>query len=219
MLCHPDRDGRTAHREQRHRALVDAARALATEHGAGGFTVERVAALAGVSRRTVFNHFAGVDQLLVAVCGQVLEEATDDLVEGVERLTADLPPGPEGGAAALEALGRATLDVDLPGAIVTIHHVLGGPVVLDERAAAIARTAFERLGARLSASLLDRAPGLDPFDLELALALLTNGLALVAGHWLARHPDLTTDVPPAARADWDQLLHRLLHRLRVGHAG
>ena len=39
-------------REQRHRALVDAARALATEHGAAGFTVDRVATLAGVSRRT-----------------------------------------------------------------------------------------------------------------------------------------------------------------------
>ncbi|NYE36202.1 AcrR family transcriptional regulator [Nocardioides cavernae] len=219
MICTPSGDGRRASRDERHRALVDAARALASEHGAHGFTVDRVAAAAGVSRRTVFNHFAGLDQLLVAVCEQVLAEVTTDLLAGVDRLTAELPPGEAGSRAAVDAVGEACRGVDLPTAIVTIHHLLGGPRELDERAAGISRTAFEHVGGRLRSRLLERAPGLDPLDLELALALLTNGLALIAGHWLEQHPDLTTDVPPAARADWDRLLDRLLHRLRVGHAG
>lgn len=219
MICPPARDGRRASRDERHRALVDAARALATEHGPHGFTVDRVAAAAGVSRRTVFNHFAGLDHLLVAVCEQVLSEVTTDLLAGVDRLTTELLPGEAGSRAALDAVGEAARDVDLPAAIVTIHHLLGGHDALDERAAGISRTAFEHVGGRLRERLLDRAPDLDPLDLELALALLTNGLAVVAGHWLDQHPDLTTDVPAAARADWDRLLDRLLHRLRVGHAG
>ncbi|WP_217630283.1 TetR/AcrR family transcriptional regulator [Nocardioides exalbidus] len=206
-------------RDQRHRAIVDAARALATEHGAHGFTVDRVAELAGVSRRTVFNHFPGVDHLLVAVCEQVLAEVTTELLHGVDRRTADLPAGPEGHRLALDALGEAARDVDLASAIVTISHVLGGAGPEDERAAGISRSAFEHVGGRLRERLLERAPGLDPLDLELTLCLLTNGLALMAGHWLRQHPAMAYDVPPGARADWDLLLDRLLHRLRVGHAG
>ncbi|WP_210651115.1 TetR/AcrR family transcriptional regulator [Nocardioides sp. SYSU D00065] len=211
-------DGRGA-RDQRHRAIVDAARTLASERGADGFTVDQVAALAGVSRRTVFNHFAGLDQLLVAVCEQILAEATLDLLAAVDRGLVDLPPGAAGGRAALDALCEATRGVDLPTAIVTIHQALGGPAPGDERADGIARTAFEHVVGRLRERLLGRLPDLDPLDLELELAFLTSGLAALAGHWLEAHPDLRADVPPAARADWDRLLDRLLHLLRSGHAG
>jgi AcrR family transcriptional regulator len=215
-------------RDRRHRALVDAARALATEHGADGFTVDRVAELAGVSRRTVFNHFAGLDHLLVAVCEQILAEATTDLLAGVDRLTEPSATGETDDRAALDAVCEATRGVDLPGAIVTIHHVLGGQDAAEERADAISRTAFDHVASRLRERLRDRAPGLDPVDLELTLALLTSGIATLARHWLATHPDLTTpdltrhggvDVGPDARADWDRLLDRLLRRLRSGHAG
>lgn len=221
-------------REQRHRALVDAARALATEHGADGFTVDRVATLAGVSRRTVFNHFASLDHLLVAVCEQILAEVTTDLVEGVDRLTTDLPDGPEGHRAALDAVCESVRGVDLPTAIVTIHHVLGGPDVADERADAISRTALEQVAGRLRARLRDRSPGLHPLDLDLTLTLLTSGLGLIARRWIEEQPDLGPGVrhedpgfapaesmtsSTAARADWDLLLDRLLLRLRTGHAG
>ncbi|KRE94320.1 hypothetical protein ASG76_13170 [Nocardioides sp. Soil774] len=223
-------------RERRHRALVDAARTLATEHGATGFTVDQVAALAGVSRRTVFNHFAGLDDLLVAVCEQILAEATTELLASLDRLTGrtDVIDG----RAALDAVCEATRDVDLPTAIVTIHHVLGGPDAADDRADAISRTAFDHVAGRLGDRLRDRSPGLEPLDLELTLTLLTSGLGLVARRWVAAHPELARDVrhgdrgsapagsmtlravvvPPAARADWDGLLDQLLLRLRSGHA-
>jgi AcrR family transcriptional regulator len=212
-------DGRVALREQRHRAIVDAARALAVERGARGFTIDQVAVGAGVSRRTVFNHFAGLDQLLVAVCEQILAEVTAHLLAGVDRGVAGLLDGADDGRAALDAVCDATREVDLPTAIVTISQVVGGTDVAGERADAISRTAFELVAGRLRERLLHRLPRLDALDLELTLALLTSGLAAIARHWLDEHPDLTPDVPPGARADWDRLLDRLLLRLRVGHAG
>ncbi len=211
-------DGRGVLREQRRTAIVQAARALAADHGADGFTVESVARAAGVSRRTVFNHFAGVDQLLVAVCELIFTEVTVDLLDGLDRGTAALPDGEDGSRAALDALCESTRAVDLPAAIATIHRVLGRPDPSDERADTIARTALEHVVGRLRERLLDRAPAVDPLDLELTLTLLTSGLAAIGRRWVEEHPDLTTTVPPDARTEWDHLLDRLLHRLRSGYA-
>jgi AcrR family transcriptional regulator len=219
MTTTPPVDGRSALRAERRRAILDAARTLATEHGPDGFTVEQVAAVAGVSRRTVFNHVAGLDQLLVAVCEQILAEATVALLAEVERRTADLPPGAAGGRAALDAMAEATRVVDLPTAIATIHRLLGCPEIGDERAQRISRTAFDHVGGRLRVQLVHRAPGLDPVDLELDLALLFSGIVTIAGLWLEQHPDLAPEVPAEARTDWDALLDRVLERLRPGHTG
>jgi TetR/AcrR family transcriptional regulator, regulator of autoinduction and epiphytic fitness len=212
-------DGRVALREQRHRAIVDAARGLATAHGPSGFTMDQVATGAGVSRRTVFNHFSGLDQLLVAVCEQILGEVTADLLAGVDLGIAEVRDGADAGRAALEVVCDATRGVDLPTAIVSISQVVGGTDVAEERTDAISRTAFELVAGRLRQRLLHRLPSLDALDLELTLTLLTSGLATIARHWLDQHPDLTPDVTPGTRADWDRLLDRLLLRLRAGHAG
>jgi AcrR family transcriptional regulator len=215
----PTPDGRGTHRLQRRDAIVGAARALAGEHGSDGFTVDQVATRAGVSRRTVFNHFAAVDDLLVAVCEQILAEATTAILDQVDRGTAQLPAGAAGGRAALDAVGEAAREVDLAAAIVTIHRMLGCPDPGDERAHGISRTAFAHVGGLLRERVHGRAPDIDPVDLELGLALLFAGITTIAGLWLEQHPDLDPDVPPDARADWDRLLDRLLHRLRVGNAG
>ena len=219
MTTTPPTDGRRALREERRRAILEAGRALATEHGADGFTVEQVASRAGVSRRTVFNHVASLDQLLVAVCEQILAEATVELLNEVDRRTTHLPPGEAGGRAALDAVAEATRSVDLPTAIATIHRVLGFPEIGDERAQAISRTAFDHVGGRLREQRVRRAPGLDPVDLEIGLALLFSGIDTIAGLWLEQHPDLAPDVSPDARADFDALLDRVLQRLRIADAG
>ncbi|WP_456237847.1 TetR/AcrR family transcriptional regulator [Nocardioides flavus (ex Wang et al. 2016)] len=202
-------------------AILDAARSLATEHGPDGFTVDQVAMRAGVSRRTVFNHFAGLEALLVAVCEQLLAETTTSLLAEVDRRTAALPaeePGGTDGRTVLAAVAGAARGVDLPTAIASIHLVLGAPGPGDERAQHISRTAFEHVGGRLREHLQRRAPGLDDLDLDLTLALMFSGITTLADRWLARHPDLRHVVPDAARADWDRLLDRLLDHLRVGRA-
>lgn len=220
MICTPAGDRRRSSREERHRALVEAARALAVEHGAHGFTIDRVAAAAGVSRRTVFNHFAGLDHLLVAVCEEMLTEVTSDLLHALDRHLAAAPPGGVGRVDALDLVCEVTRGVDLPTAIVTISRAVGGPQ--DDRADGISRTAFDHVVGRLRERLDDHAPELDPLDLELTLALLANGIAHVARRWLDDHPELmtgTATVPAPARSAWDALLDRLLDRLRTGYAG
>jgi TetR/AcrR family transcriptional regulator, regulator of autoinduction and epiphytic fitness len=219
MTPSPAADGRGALRLRRRDAIVEAARTLAGTGGADGFTVDQVAQRAGVSRRTVFNHFATVDHLLVAVCEQILAEATTDILEHVDRGTSALPAGDAGGRAALDAIGEAAREVDLASAIVTIHRMLGCPEPGDDRAQGISRTAFDHVGGLLRERLHERAPGIDAVDLELGLALMFAGITTIAELWLEAHPALDHDLTPAARADWDRLLDRLLIRLRTGNAG
>jgi TetR/AcrR family transcriptional regulator of autoinduction and epiphytic fitness len=214
----PPPDGRSALRAERRLAILDAARALATEHGSAGFTVDQVALRAGVSRRTVFNHFAGLDQLLVAVCEQRLAETTTELLDEVDRRIAALRETDLEGRTVLAAVAGSARGVDLPTAIASIHLVLGAPAPADERAQHISRTAFEHVGGRLREHLQQRAPDLDPLDLELTLALMFSGITTIADLWLEQHPDLPPDVPDSARAEWDRLLDRLLDHLRLGHA-
>ena len=211
-------DGRGALRLQRRDAIVDAARDLAATHGSDGFTVDQVARLAGVSRRTVFNHFATVDDLLVAACQQILAEATTAILERVDATTGARTEDETGGRA-LESVAEAARGVDLPTAIATIHRMLGCPEPDDERAQRISRTAFDHVGGLLRERLTARAPGLDAVDLELGLALIFTGIVTIAGLWLDAHPDLPATVPARARRDWDDLLDRLLLRLRTGTAG
>jgi AcrR family transcriptional regulator len=72
--------GREAASKERRRArIVQAATALLDERGAGGFSVDEVASRAGVSRRTVFNHFGSIDHLVVAVGTDMLSGLIDSL--------------------------------------------------------------------------------------------------------------------------------------------
>jgi TetR/AcrR family transcriptional regulator, mexJK operon transcriptional repressor len=61
-------EGAPSHRITRKRALIlDAARALFFAHGFDGVAIEAVAAQAGVSKVTVYGHFASKEALLAAV--------------------------------------------------------------------------------------------------------------------------------------------------------
>lgn len=61
----------------RARRLVDAARALASERGSSEFTVAEVAARADISVRTFYRHFAGRDELLLALFEEEVRQGVD----------------------------------------------------------------------------------------------------------------------------------------------
>lgn len=77
----------------RARRLVAAARALTAERGSSGFTVADVASGAGISLRSFYRHFAGRDDLLLALLeeeaqlgARLLEEALAAESNPLERL-------------------------------------------------------------------------------------------------------------------------------------
>ncbi|MET1020946.1 MAG: TetR/AcrR family transcriptional regulator [Arthrobacter sp.] len=56
-------------------AITDAALALLRSHGPGNFTVEDIAAAAGISRRTFFNYFSSTEAAISAVTFSFLDRA------------------------------------------------------------------------------------------------------------------------------------------------
>jgi TetR/AcrR family transcriptional regulator of autoinduction and epiphytic fitness len=77
----PPTDKREATKWPNRRAIVGAAAQLTAEHGIDGFSVESLAERAGVSRRTIFNHFSSVDEAIFAS----FASKVDQLYEEVEK--------------------------------------------------------------------------------------------------------------------------------------
>ena len=77
----PPTDKREATKWRNRRAIVGAAAQLTAEHGIDGFSVESLAERAGVSRRTIFNHFSSVDEAIFAS----FASKVDQLYEEVEK--------------------------------------------------------------------------------------------------------------------------------------
>jgi len=84
-------------------AIRAAALALTRERGYAAMTVDDVAALAGVSRRTVFNHFSSKTDLLVVGLDPPEPEAIETFVNGTGSLLEDLGALLVSGAEAVES--------------------------------------------------------------------------------------------------------------------
>ena len=93
--------GQTARRERNRRAIVDAAVALLLERGAATVSLEDIAAAAELSPRTLFNHFATRDTLMVAIA----EDRASFLASAIEALPARSNP-----PAVLETLGELIVE-------------------------------------------------------------------------------------------------------------
>ncbi len=70
---------REVNKARTRQAMVDAARELARERGLEDVTAEDIADRAGVSRRTFFNYFAGIEAVVAAGLAGPLERMADAL--------------------------------------------------------------------------------------------------------------------------------------------
>ncbi|MBT8160020.1 MULTISPECIES: TetR family transcriptional regulator [Arthrobacter] len=99
----PRREQNNSRREQNklatRQAIADAALALLRGKGIGNFTVEDIAEVAGVSRRTFFNYFPSLEAALAAVTEGFLDNALEQF-----RLRPNDEPVLESARAALMAL-------------------------------------------------------------------------------------------------------------------
>lgn len=79
--------------------VVEAARALFSEHGFAAVSMDQVAKAAGVSKATVYAHFASKEQLFVAIVGQACRTYAETVMPEVR----DAPDA----RTALTRIGRA----------------------------------------------------------------------------------------------------------------
>ncbi|RIQ18323.1 TetR/AcrR family transcriptional regulator [Jiangella rhizosphaerae] len=209
----PERpDRRTASKAARRQAIIDAALALAREHGRRGFSVDQLAERADVSRRTVFNHFGSLDEILLAAHAQVMDVLIDDF----DRRSAATPVGDGSLASVFDEVSAALRATDLVGPMAALTHLLDGLDDDDQAGPAgqgLVREVMHRTTARLAADIARRSPDADELDIDLLVHSLVGGLVVLHAHWSARTGAADDD---ASRAVWAELLERLIGTVRNG---
>ena len=140
-------EGRSA---RKHRAILDAARTVFLRHGYVGASMDEVAALAEVSKQTVYKHFADKQRLFTEVVTadiRAAEQRSDEVVDGLAD-TADL-------AGDLREIARGLVTVVTQPHLVRLRRVVIGEA---DRFPDLARTwyasgprrGYERLAERFA---------------------------------------------------------------------
>jgi AcrR family transcriptional regulator len=211
----PPAPDRRAALKARHRgAILTAARALVDERGGPRFSAEDLAERADVSRRTVFNHFASIDEILLTLCADALDVLIDDFVAAV----ASAPVGDGSRASMFDEIAGSLGATDLPSAIATIARILGeeGQGDPDDaRGRALSDEAFARVAGRLVTEVCRRNPESDTLEIELLVGSLMNGVIVIAKRWI-QQTGVRLDAD--GRAAWHDLLVRLVDGVRSGYA-
>ncbi|MDK1360719.1 TetR/AcrR family transcriptional regulator [Arthrobacter sp. zg-Y1219] len=207
MLTSNPADRRTALKSRHRQAIVDAAATLMSERAGTDFTVDELAARADVSRRTVFNHFASVDDVVTEACGNVLSSVVESL--------AAVPAGDGPEASMMEEMAAAFRSADLVGPMSYLTRVLGCP---DQdpspHQALMTLRVFTDVSDRLLDAMLRRRPDADKLALHLLVGSLAGGIGVLYHHWAAETGAVDT---PESRQIWARHLERLIEAVRDGH--
>jgi len=203
---------RRAELKARHReAILDAADSLIRERGKPQFSVDELAERADVSRRTVFNHFGSLDDVIMITCTRLLSEVVDEF-----RAATKATPAGDGSLVALFAeITSAVRAIDLP----TVVAYLWGVLAEDRengRSPHALGDVFTRATEQLSYEIADRNPAIDGFEVAILVSSVMNGVAVVSGHWIARTGGTLDD---ASRTVWDELVDRLVSAIQTGYSG
>ncbi|MCU1528540.1 MAG: hypothetical protein JWP75_2303 [Frondihabitans sp.] len=210
MISSTAPDRRAALKARHREAIIDAARMLVAEQGGPGFSVDELATRADVARRTIFNHFTSLDEILVTLCGDELGVIIDDFINAVTAT----PVGDGSRASMFDELARTLRSADIPSAIARITAIVGEPVPHDPRGRALKDEAFARAGHRLVEVVGRRNPGVDSLEIEFLVGSLMNGMIVVATHWVTNTDARLDD---QGRDEWQRLLTRLIETVRTGY--
>ncbi len=197
-------------RERHRRAIIDAAGSLLDERGAAGFTVDELADKADVSRRTVFNHFPSVDDIVIAACSEVLGR-----VLGTFESLASAHDGPGRQLSLFDEVADALTSTDLVPPMAYLTRVLGGDhSEPSPRQAAMLLRVFTETSDDLTRTLLRRHPDADGLTTHLLVGALMSGLVILHERWFT----ITGGADDAAsREVWADLLRQLVDLTRDGY--
>lgn len=223
----PPGDKREALKWHNRRAIVEAAARLAREQGISEFTVNDLAEAAGVSRRTIFNHFTGVEEAVQASFLDAMSGLYDQFHSMIgEQRFADLPTAyarfaqVAGQMDVIGTVCQALLPF-LPQTNSECSRSHGGPTPAS--VAEQGSTELELLAVRSTDAaarqivglLHDRVDAADPYEAHLLGEYLVTTLTVAADRWFAAtHGELTQDT----RALWQDLLQRGMNALGRGFA-
>ncbi len=197
---------RRAALKARHRdAILAAARELIQERGGPAFGVDELAARADVARRTVFNHFSSLDDVLIGVC------ETDILVV-VEQFRAAIRSTPPASGSVYDDIALALRATDIPPVLVAVVRTLGVPGSKGARRGMLSQAALERATTDLVDEFQRRDHDASPLGPELIVQFLTAGLVVIGRHWFRRTGGR---LDAEGRAEWDALVEELVSNLRA----
>ncbi len=139
--------------DRKHRAILDAATEVFLRNGYLGTTVEEVAAVAGVSKPTVYKHFTDKRRLFLEIVAATVDEAGQVVQDAVSGLadTQDVE-------ADLRELARRQLTLVLRPRVVQLRRLVIGET---SRFPELGRTFYERGPGRTIAALAEAFTDLD----------------------------------------------------------
>lgn len=199
-------DRRAALKERSRQAIVQAATELMEETGTD-FTVDELAERADVSRRTVFNHFASLDDVVAEVGANVLGGLIEKLADPIEA------GRPSSAGTLLDELAEVVRSTDLVTPMAYLTRTLGGTDPNGPWHANLLNQALTEVGTGLVAALRRRHPDADPLDLQLLVSSFTGGVLVLHSHWW-QQTGAADDT--ASREVWAGLLDHLIDQLRTG---
>jgi TetR/AcrR family transcriptional repressor of mexJK operon len=129
-------------------AAVDAAKTLFLQKGYAGTTMEEIAALAGIAKRTLYNNYADKEALFTQIVAEVIDHAEAFARALPDHFTADVTAS--GLPAALHDLGRRlALGVVRPDVVALRRLLVGEARAFPE----LARAYFDRAPGRVIVAL------------------------------------------------------------------
>ncbi|HRY11539.1 MAG TPA: TetR/AcrR family transcriptional regulator [Candidatus Nanopelagicales bacterium] len=197
----------TSSKSRRRQRIIDAAADVLVNQ-MGPLSFEDVAHRAGVSRRTVYNHFPGADDLIIAVGSDVLQGLVDSLN------VSHPPEGEDDPSAVFADVATSLRDIDLVDAVVRLTRILGATGYENPRIAALVRTTFIAIADRMTSTLTARHPTASPFEIELMVSSLIGGVLVVYTTWAERVG--VTDTA-RSRKVWSELFDIHLRFVRDGY--
>lgn len=191
-------------------SILDAADSLIRERGKPQFSVDELADRADVSRRTVFNHFASLEDVVMTTCTRLLTTTVDEF-----RAATASTPAADGSRSALFAeITTALRQIDLPPVVAYLAGVLASEGETGRSQHGIGDV-FTRTTEQLSVEIAERTSAIDEFEVAILVSCVMNGIAVVSSHWLAQTGGALDET---SRHVWDALLDRLIATLCTGYA-
>ncbi len=182
-------------RPAKHDAIIQAASDMFLAEGFGGVTLDQIARRAGVSKQTIYSHFADKQSLFKAICTELTEKLTIPLRKSA--LSGDL-------RSTLLRLGADTLAMMLHPASLDLHRLVMSAAL---RFPELGHVAYEAGALRmindLSALLVERSQVGDglarPVDAERARILAEQFVGMLRGFHQHRALMKLEPVPQAQR--------------------